>query len=210
MNIEKYIDGVIPFIKKWWFSFILIVPIWITIERVVLALTENIMVAVNYPYPPLLGFFFLVIDNLDLILHEGGHTIFGFFGWRFLAILGGSLMAVLIPFLLFLTAWNKKQKILAQACLFQMGYSTFVSAVYCADAYHKILPLIGNDESKAGHDYANMLSHFYMVDKNMEVAWIIFAFGVLFLLLCLIWPLLYRRETEYVDLSKELEKSGLN
>ncbi len=209
MNTEKYIERILPFLKKWWFTFLLIAPIWISIERVVLALTENILVAVNYPYPPLLGLVFFLIDTIDLMLHEGGHTIFGLFGWRFLTILGGSLMAILIPFLLFLTAWNKKQKILAQACLFQMGYSTFVSAVYCADAYNKILPLIGNDGSKAGHDYANMLSHFYIVDKNMEVAWIIFAFGVVFFLLCLIWPLFHSKESEYVDLSKELQKSGL-
>lgn len=210
MNVEKYSNQILPFLKKWWFSLFLIIPIWITIERVVLALTENILITINYPYPPVLGLAFFLIDTMDLILHEGGHTIFGLFGWRFLTILGGSLMAVLIPFLLFLTAWNKKQKILAQACLFQMGYSTFVSAVYCADAYYKVLPLIGNDESKAGHDYANMLSHFYIVDKHMEVAWVIFAFGVFFLIMSLIWPLFDRKETEYVDLSKELEKSGLD
>lgn len=210
MDVEKYSNQILPFLKKWWFSLFLIIPIWITIERVVLALTENILVTINYPYPPILGLAFFLIDTMDLILHEGGHTIFGLFGWRFLTILGGSLMAILIPFLLFLTAWNKKQKILAQACLFQMGYSTFVSAVYCADAYYKVLPLIGNDESKAGHDYANMLSHFYIVDKHMEVAWVIFSFGLFFLIMSLTWPQFNRKETEYIDLSKELEKSGLN
>ncbi len=210
MDVEKYIDGVLPHFKKWWFTFVLIIPVWISIERVVLALTENILVSINYPYPPVLGLIFFFMDTLDLILHEGGHTIFGLFGWRFLTILGGSLMAILIPFLLFLTAWNKKQKVLAQASLFQTGYSTFVSTIYCADAYYKVLPLIGNDSSKAGHDYANMLSHFKMVDKHMEVAWVIFAFGLLFLLASLIWPLFTRKEPEYIDLSKELEKSGLD
>ena len=175
MNIERIISKAIPFLKKWGFSLLLLIPVWITIERVWLAMTTNILITINYPYPPVLGFIFFIIDTTDLILHEGGHTIFSLFGWRFLTILGGSLMAVLIPFLLFLTAWGKKQRILAQACLFQMGYSTFVSTLYCADAYYKVLPLIGNDQSKSNHDYANMLSSFQMVNKNMEVAWVIFC-----------------------------------
>lgn len=209
MDLEKYIEKIFPFLKKWGFTVILIIPIWITLERVWLSLSTDVLLAVNYPYPPFLGILFYIINVIDLLLHEGGHTIFSLFGWRFLSILGGSLMAVLIPFLLFLTAWNKKQRILAQICLFQVGYSFFVSAIYCADAYYRVLPLIGNDESKEGHDYANMLGALNMVHKNTEVAWFIFGFGVLFIILSLIWPLFERKEVEYVDLSKELKKSGL-
>lgn len=209
MNVKKYIDKAILIFKKWGFSLLLLIPIWISIERAWVSISHNILLAVNYPYPPVLNFIFFIIDTLDLLLHEGGHTIFGLFGWRFLTILGGSLMAVLIPFLLFLTAWDKKQKVLAQACLFQMGYSIFVSAIYCADAYYRVLPLIGNDESKEGHDYANMLGALNIVHKNMEVAWVIFSFGVLFLILSFIWPIFERKELETIDLSKELKKSGL-
>ncbi|MEQ9308999.1 MAG: hypothetical protein RLN90_06055 [Balneolaceae bacterium] len=209
MDIEHLIDKTISFLKKWGFSILLIIPVWISIERAWLAISENILVAVNYPYPPILNIIFFIIDTLDLLLHEGGHTIFSLFGWRFLTILGGSLMAILIPFLLFLTAWNKKQRILAQACLFQMGYSTFVSAIYCADAYFRVLPLIGNDTSKEGHDYANMLGALNIVNKNMEVAWVIFSFGVLFLLISISWPIFRRKELETIDLSRELKKSGL-
>ena len=36
------------------------------------------------------------IHGIDLVFHEAGHVIFGFFG-EFLAVLGGSLMQVLIP-----------------------------------------------------------------------------------------------------------------
>ena len=209
MELEKYIDKGIPLLKKWGFSLFLIIPIWISIERVWLAMTTNILVSMNYPYPPVLGFIFFLLDMIDLLLHEGGHTIFGLFGWRFLTILGGSLMAVLIPFLLFLTAWNKGQKILAQFCLFQMGYTTFVSTLYCADAYYKVLPLIGNDPSKSGHDYANMLSSLNILDKHMEVAWVSFSIGILFFVLCLAWPYFKKEELGTIDLSKELKKSGL-
>jgi hypothetical protein len=35
------------------------------------------------------------LDRVDLVFHEAGHLIFGFFG-EFIGILGGSLMQVLI------------------------------------------------------------------------------------------------------------------
>lgn len=209
MEIESFIDKTINVLKRWGFTFLLIILVWLSIERTWVSLNENILLAVNYPYPSILSFIFFVIDMVDLLLHEGGHTIFGLFGWRFLTILGGSLMAVLIPFLLFLTAWNKKQRFIAQASLFQTSYAFFQATIYCADAYYKVLPLIGNDTSKVGHDFANMLSSLQMVDKNMEAAWVIFSFGILFSFLCLLWPLFEKKEPAMVDLSKELKKSGL-
>ena len=36
------------------------------------------------------------IHGIDLVFHEAGHVIFGFFG-EFLAVLGGSLTQVLMP-----------------------------------------------------------------------------------------------------------------
>ena len=36
------------------------------------------------------------LDRVDLVFHEAGHLIFGFFG-EFIGVLGGSLMQVLIP-----------------------------------------------------------------------------------------------------------------
>jgi len=36
------------------------------------------------------------LDRVDLVFHEAGHVIFGFFG-EFIGLLGGSLMQVLIP-----------------------------------------------------------------------------------------------------------------
>jgi hypothetical protein len=209
MNVEAYIDRSLPYIKKWFFSFLMFIPTWVVIEQFWMALNANILFAVNYPYPFFIWPLMFVLDNLTLIIHEGGHTIFGFFGWRFLGILGGTLMQLLIPFLIFLSAWYKKQITLAQFSLFWLGFSWMDSAAYCYDAMFRNLPLIGN-LPKSAHDFHNMLIDLNLINHYKTIAWIMFSIGFLILALGLLWPLFKKEELEYVNLSDELEKSGLD
>ncbi len=66
---------------------------------------------VDISYPRLIGalivgFYFLyciknptfghMIDYVDLVIHEAGHTIFSFFG-QFIHVLAGSFVQVLVP-----------------------------------------------------------------------------------------------------------------
>lgn len=208
MSFENHIEKVIPLIKKWIVTLLLLVPGLIMIEQYWVSFTSNIMFAVNYPYPFFLSPFFFILDATTLLIHEGGHTIFGFLGWRFLTILGGSLMSWLIPFSIFFSAWYKNQRFVAQFSLFWLSYAWFSSAAYCMDAYHQNLPLIGN-LPKSAHDYTNMLSMLNILDKYQTVAWIMFTVSFLILILSLIWPLFERKKLEKVDLSLELQKSGL-
>lgn len=209
MNIEAYIDRSLPFIKKWFFSFLLLIPTWVILEQFWMAIRHNILFAVDYPYPFFLWPFLFILDNLTLIIHEAGHTLFGFFGWRFLGILGGTLMQMLIPFLLFLSAWYKDQRILAQFSLFWLGFSWLDSAAYCADAYQTRLPLIGNLPVSA-HDFSNMLTQLQIMDKYLTIAWTMYGIGFVILVAGLIWPLFKKKELEYVNLTDQLEKSGLD
>ena len=200
MNSDFFFDKILPKISKWWFSVFIFVPSWILAEQFWMALARNILMAVRYPYPPLMGILFFLMDNITLILHEGGHTIFGIFGWRFLTILGGTLMQILIPFLVFVSAWWKKQKVLAQFSLFWLGYAWVDTAAYCADAMFQDLPLIGN-LPKSAHDFTNMLTMTGLLDSYRTVAWIIYVIGVLILILGILWPLFQRKES--VDLDEQ-------
>ena len=199
--MEKYLDKLIPFLKKWGFSLILFPFIWIVMEQFWMAIRVNIQFAVNYPYPMFVGPVMFIIDITSLIIHEGGHTLFGFFGWRFLAILGGSLLETLIPFLLFLTAWNKKQITLAQFSLFWTGFTWLEAAAYCYDAYDTKMPLIGGLGREA-HDFMNMLSDLNILDKHEIIAWILYAIGVICFIGALAWPLMNKPEepTFHLDL----------
>lgn len=207
MDIENVIDRFLPYLRKWFFTSLLFIPAWILVEKYWLTLGTNINFAHNYPLPFFYSPFHFVMDNVTLILHEAGHTIFGVFNWRFLTILGGTLMQLLIPFSLFISTWWKRQRYLSQAFLFWLGFGWLRASAYCADAYYQQLPLIGG-LPKSAHDYTNMLSMLNILDKYMTVAWTMFGIGVSILLLSLIFPILERKEYETIDLKKELKKSG--
>lgn len=205
MNIQT--DRLLSLLKKWWFSLLLLPCVFIVIQQFYGALSNNILLAVNYSYPGLLKPFLVTLDFLTLFIHEAGHTFFGIFGWRFLAILGGTLLQLLIPFSVLLSALWNKQVFVAQFSFFWLGFSWMESAAYCADAMWTSLPLIGNLPESA-HDFKNMLSMTGLLDQYMLVAWILFFIGFINLVAALLWPL-RDRELRSVDLSDELEKSGL-
>ena len=76
------------------------------------------------------------VHLIDLVFHEAGHVLFGFFG-RFLGVLGGSLNQVLIPAVCtgyFL--WHR-QLASAAVMLFWTGESLADVAIYVADGRDK-------------------------------------------------------------------------
>ncbi|MGN8224032.1 hypothetical protein [Gracilimonas sp. BCB1] len=159
MNIdfEHHFDKALPFIKKWWFSIVCIPFCWVLAEQFWMALKWEISFSWNYPYPFFLSPFFFLIDNFLLIVHEAGHTIFGFIGGRFLTILGGTLLEILLPFGIFIYGWYHHKRITAQTGLLLTAFAWIESAAYAADAMDRRMPLIGN-LPKSSHDFYNLFS----------------------------------------------------
>lgn len=199
MNMNTLKEKAFPFLKTYWFSIILIFWSWFIVKQFYMTIEYNILLAVSYKH--VLGFsiIYFVMDNLTLIIHEAGHTIFGLFGWRFLTVLGGTLLQMLIPFVLFIVSWRNRQIIAAQLSLYWLGFAWLDSAAYCADAYSQDLPLIGN-LPKSSHDFLNILSDLNILDHYMTVAWVLYFIGILILLSGILLPLLKTRQTNYVDL----------
>lgn len=209
MNVSIAKTSLFKFLGNWWFSLFLIYPIWIITDQFWLTLARNILMAINYNYPPILGFLFFIINTITLLIHEAGHTIFGVFGWNFLAILGGTLMQLLIPFSILITAWWKHQIIVAQTMWFWLGFSWMDTAAYCADAKFQNLPLIGN-LPKSAHDFSNLLSMTGLLDQYRFIAWIFFSVGIICFLIALIWPAVMQKKARTVDLRDQLERAGLD
>ncbi|MEQ9089837.1 MAG: hypothetical protein RIE52_02035 [Balneola sp.] len=201
MNTLK--EKAFPFLKTYWFSIILIFWSWFIVKQFYMTIEYNILLAVSYKH--VLGFsiIYFVMDNLTLIIHEAGHTIFGLFGWRFLTVLGGTLLQMLIPFVLFIVSWRNRQIIAAQLSLYWLGFAWLDSAAYCADAYKQDLPLIGN-LPKSAHDFLNILSDMNILNHYMTVAWVLYFIGILILLSGILLPLLKTRQTNYVDLDLKI------
>lgn len=125
----------------------------------------------------LLGFISLV----DLVFHEAGHVIFGFFG-SFIAALGGSLNQVLIPAICAGVFLKQKQVAAASAAVFWMGENIIGVAIYVADGRDMRLPLLAEGLT---HDWNYLLSEMSLRNWAEPLGRLVFVAGVLTLLAAL-------------------------
>jgi hypothetical protein len=96
---------------------------------------------------------FLFIDNVNLVVHEGGHLLFGWFGY-FIAVLGGTLLQWLVPFLLAGFFFFQRETTAFAFCLFFFFENWLYTAAYMADARAMALPLVSvGDPDNAVHDW---------------------------------------------------------
>ena len=96
-----------------------------------------------------------LIGTFNLIMHEAGHWIFGIFG-RFVGILGGSLLQVLVPLVFALAFFGQRQPLGVAFCLMWTGQSALEVATYAGDAVARSLPLLGGEA--VVHDWHWLLS----------------------------------------------------
>lgn len=203
IDFEKLFDKALPHIKKWWFSVACIPFAWVLAEQFWMALKWEISFSWNYPYPFFLSPFFFFIDNFLLIIHEAGHTLFGFIGGRFITILGGTLLEILLPFGIFVYGWYSRRRYTAQTGLLLTAFAWIESSAYAADAMDRRMPLIGN-LPKSAHDFYNLFSMKGILNDYMGYAWMMYWIGILTLILFFIWPILERKRYEYADIDINL------
>ena len=76
---------------------------------------------------------FLFIDFVNLIVHEGGHLLFGWFGPT-LGIWGGTILQWLVPLLLAGYFFSQRQTTAFAFCVFFFFENWLYTATYMADA----------------------------------------------------------------------------
>jgi hypothetical protein len=119
------------------------------------------------------------IDGVNLLLHEAGHPVFGFFG-EFLTVLGGTLMQLLFPLAFVVHFHRSGQPFAAAVSLAWTGESLFNVARYAADARARVLPLVGGDGTQ--HDWAYLLGRAGLLESDQAVAQSLRIAGSLLLL----------------------------
>lgn len=82
---------------------------------------------------------FLFIDNANLVVHEGGHNLFAWFGPT-LCLWGGTLLQWLVPFLLAAYFFTQRQTTGFVFCQFFFFENWLYTATYMADARSQVLP----------------------------------------------------------------------
>jgi hypothetical protein len=96
---------------------------------------------------------FLFIDSANLVVHEGGHNLFGWFGPT-LGLWGGTLLQWLVPFLLAAYFFSQRQVPGFVFSLFFFFENWLYTATYMADARAQVLPLVTTgDPDFVEHDF---------------------------------------------------------
>jgi hypothetical protein len=203
MNTERLQSIGKKFLKKWWASLLIFPFVIYSVHQIYWALNYNIFFAVNYDYPFPLNFVNFFVDNFLLIVHEAGHTFFGFLGVRFITILGGSLFQIMLPSAIFAYFWINRQAFGMQFSLCLVGFSWLDVAGYAADGGARQLPLIGG-LGKESHDWYNLLVHIDALEHDITFALAFVAVGIACYLWALLIPLSRKNYTE-VDLELNLE-----
>lgn len=131
------------------------------------------------------------LDRVDLVFHEAGHVIFGFFG-EFIGILGGSLMQVLIPAIVVAYFFFHRQPYSASVSLFWVAQNLFNVSVYVKDARTRVLPLLGGEDTL--HDWGYILGKLNLLLWDRAIGNLIYSIGLLALAASVLGGLYFSRE----------------
>ena len=88
------------------------------------------------PYP------WIILDNVNLLIHEAGHLIISFLKNEFLTTLAGSLFQITLPVIFLVYFLIKKELDGIAFCVFWLGDNLINVGIYMKDAVYKMLPLL--------------------------------------------------------------------
>lgn len=130
-------------------------------------------------------------DGIDLVFHEAGHLILGFFP-RFIVFLGGTLGQLAVPGLCVFYFTRHEKTFASQFSLLWLGQSVLNVSNYVADARAMVLPLLGGGE----HDWNYLLGALGLLkyDAAIGQALNILALGIFLVAVAVPW--LHRRPVD--------------
>ena len=115
---------------------------------------------------------FLLLDHVNLVIHEGGHFFFGWFG-ETMGILGGTLGELLVPLLIAAYfVWHRQTAGVAFASFWLFENFLYI-ATYMADARTVALPLVGGGE----HDWELLFAQWSVLQHDRAIAGVVRTLG---------------------------------
>jgi len=130
---------------------------------------------------------FLLIDHVNLIVHEAGHLLFSWLG-RTPGLWGGTLLELLVPLALAVYFALHRQTTSVAFAVFFFFENFLYIATYMADARAQNLPLITvGDPEAGGHDWFLIFSSLGLLQQDRAIAGVVRALGWLGMLTTLGW-----------------------
>jgi hypothetical protein len=127
------------------------------------------------------------LDSLDLAIHETGHLVFAV-GGETLAILGGTLMQLIVPAVFVTALWQAGDRHGATVPLWWAGQNCWNISVYVKDARTQELPLVGGGE----HDWTTLLDQWGWLERDQALGGAVYLLGFLLYMAAIVggWMLL--------------------
>ena len=120
---------------------------------------------------------YLFIDSANLVVHEGGHLLFGWFGPT-LGLWGGTILQWLVPLLLAGYFFREREPAAFVLCMFFFFENWLYTSTYMADARAMALPLVtaGNSDY-IEHDWNTVFSGLGILPYDTKIAAIVRLMG---------------------------------
>jgi hypothetical protein len=121
------------------------------------------------------------LDRVDLIAHEAGHLLFGYFG-EFMLVIGGTLGQLLVPAGIAAYFAARREFFSAGVVLFWVGQSLLNVSVYLKDAAAMELPLVSLGGGDSIHDWNWLLLKFNVLAYDQTIGNLVSGAGALVIL----------------------------
>jgi hypothetical protein len=148
---------------------------------------------------------FLFIDNVNLVVHESGHLLFGWFGNIMLTAWAGTIMQLLVPMLLAGWFFFQRQPAGYALCLFLFFENWLNLATYMADARAMALPLVtvgdaGDEVDPASmHDWHAIFGNLGVLDYDTRIAAVVRLIGWAGMIAMTAWLVYRAHDTQFTD-----------
>jgi hypothetical protein len=120
---------------------------------------------------------FLFIDSANLVVHEGGHNLFAWFG-QTLCLWGGTILQWLVPFMLAVYFFSQRQITGFAFSAFFFFENWLYTATYMADARAMELPLVTTgDPEFAKHDFNTIFTSLGVLEHDTQIAMVVRILG---------------------------------
>jgi hypothetical protein len=133
------------------------------------------------------GGFLLLMDGVFVPIHEGGHLLFRFLG-EFASIAGGTILQLLVPFLLATYFLFRRQSQGVAFCAFFLFEQFLPIATYMADARAQDLPLLTvGDAEYVIHDWNYLFGKLGLLEHDVQIAGAVRLIGWLGMMGVVVW-----------------------
>jgi hypothetical protein len=128
-----------------------------------------------------------MLDRVNLVVHEAGHLLFGWFG-EFVGVIGGTVGQLFVPIAFTVYFFIQREFYSSSVSLFWAGQNFFGISVYVKDAQAMALPLVsvGGGEDTI-HDWNYILTKVGLLRQDQVIGTIACLTGMLIITASVVW-----------------------